>query len=116
MPRYLRVEYPGAIYHLMSRGGWREAIFHGGSDRRLFLDTGVAGKTTLPNQSDYDGRPHVDANRFSARHDGRGNIAFIDGHIESLRADKVVRPDGKAFFPPQEPVQWTCDPAMNPNG
>ena len=35
MPRQLRIEYPGAIYHLMSRGDHREAIFH---DRVRFLD------------------------------------------------------------------------------
>ncbi len=39
MPRPLRVEYPGAIYHLMSRGDHREAIFHDDADRRAFLNT-----------------------------------------------------------------------------
>jgi len=28
MPTPLRVEFPGAIYHLMSRGDRRELIFH----------------------------------------------------------------------------------------
>jgi hypothetical protein len=37
MPRPLRVEYPGAIYHLMSRGDHREAIFRVDADRRAFL-------------------------------------------------------------------------------
>jgi hypothetical protein len=27
MPRQLRIEYPGAIYHVMSRGDRREDIF-----------------------------------------------------------------------------------------
>ena len=39
MPRPLRVEFPGAIYHLMSRGDRREPIFHDDADRRRFLDT-----------------------------------------------------------------------------
>jgi putative transposase len=39
MPRPLRVQYPGAIYHLMSRGDHREAIFRDDADRRAFLDT-----------------------------------------------------------------------------
>ena len=81
----------------------------------LFLDAGVPGETKLPNQSNYDGRPHAYANRFCARHDGRGNIAFFDSHVVSLRAVRVVTPDGLAFFPPQAPVQWTCDPQMDPN-
>jgi hypothetical protein len=28
MPRKIRVEYPGAIYHIMSRGDRQEDIFH----------------------------------------------------------------------------------------
>jgi len=39
MPRPLRVEYPGAIYHLMSRGDHREAIFRDDADCRTFLNT-----------------------------------------------------------------------------
>ena len=33
MARKLRVEYPGAIYHLVSRGDHREPIFKDDSDR-----------------------------------------------------------------------------------
>ena len=39
MARKLRIEYPGAIYHLMNRGDRREPIFRGDSDRELFLET-----------------------------------------------------------------------------
>lgn len=39
MARKMRVQYPGAIYHVMSRGDRREDIFEGDSDRELFLDT-----------------------------------------------------------------------------
>ena len=39
MGRKLRVEYPGAIYHVMNRGDRREPIFRDDSDRPLFLDT-----------------------------------------------------------------------------
>ena len=37
--RKVRLEYPGAIYHLMNRGDRREAIFHDDADRKLFLAT-----------------------------------------------------------------------------
>jgi len=40
--RKLRLEYPGAIYHLMSRGDRREPIFRDDQDRVLFLDTFAA--------------------------------------------------------------------------
>ena len=39
MPRKLRVEYPGAIYHVMNRGDRREPIFRDDADRKLFLAT-----------------------------------------------------------------------------
>ena len=39
MARELRVQYPGAIYHVMNRGDHREAVFHDAHDPRLFLAT-----------------------------------------------------------------------------
>ena len=39
MPRPLRIQFPGGIYHLMNRGDRRESIFHDDQDRRCFLDT-----------------------------------------------------------------------------
>ena len=39
MARKLRVEYARAIYHVMSRGDRREAIFHDDQDRLRFLQT-----------------------------------------------------------------------------
>jgi REP element-mobilizing transposase RayT len=39
MARKLRIEYPGAIYHVMNRGDRREAIFRDDVDHQVFLDT-----------------------------------------------------------------------------
>ena len=39
MPRQLRIEYEGAMYHVINRGDRREAIFLGDDARRLFLAT-----------------------------------------------------------------------------
>ena len=39
MPRKLRVEYPGAMYHVMSRGDRREDIFLDDVDRHDFIKT-----------------------------------------------------------------------------
>jgi putative transposase len=39
MPRSLRIEYAGAIYHVMNRGDRREPIFRDEVDRRRFLET-----------------------------------------------------------------------------
>ena len=47
MARKLRVEYSGAIYHLINRGDRREPIFHDEEDRHLFMKTleETCGKT-----------------------------------------------------------------------
>jgi putative transposase len=39
MARKLRVQYPGAIYHVMNRGDQREPIFRDQKDREVFLQT-----------------------------------------------------------------------------
>ena len=39
MARKLRLEYPGAIYHLMNRGDRREDIFADDKDRKTFIAT-----------------------------------------------------------------------------
>ena len=39
MPRKLRLQYPGAIYHVMNRGDRREAVVKDDRDRRRFLET-----------------------------------------------------------------------------
>ena len=47
MPRKLRIEYPGAIYHVMNRGNQQEKIFLDAADQERFLSTlgDVCGKT-----------------------------------------------------------------------
>jgi REP element-mobilizing transposase RayT len=39
MPRSVRIEYPGAIYHVLNRGDRREDIFRDDSDHQRFLAT-----------------------------------------------------------------------------
>src|SRR5947207_14198955 len=39
MARKLRIQYEGAIYHVMSRGNGKAAVFHNDVDRRSFVQT-----------------------------------------------------------------------------
>ena len=48
MARKLRVEYPGAVYHVMNRGDRREAIFRDDQDREVFLAILAGGRRTCP--------------------------------------------------------------------
>ena len=47
MARKLRIQYPGAIYHVMNRGDRREPIFKDDRDRIRFVETlaEACGKT-----------------------------------------------------------------------
>jgi REP element-mobilizing transposase RayT len=38
MARPLRIEFPGAVYHITSRGNERKAVFRDDQDRKIFLD------------------------------------------------------------------------------
>ena len=38
MARHLRIQYPGAYYHVVNRGNRREDIFITDTDRRTFID------------------------------------------------------------------------------
>ncbi len=39
MSRPLRIQYPGAVYHVTCRGNERKAIFRDDQDRKTFLET-----------------------------------------------------------------------------
>ena len=39
MPRQLRIQYPGSMYHVMSRGNGRQDIYLDDVDRQDFLKT-----------------------------------------------------------------------------
>ena len=47
MARKIRIQYPGAVYHVMNRGDQRESIFHDDDDRQRFIETlgEACGKT-----------------------------------------------------------------------
>jgi hypothetical protein len=47
MARKVRIEYPGAIYHIMNRGDRRDPIFKDDADRQRFVETlaGACAKT-----------------------------------------------------------------------
>jgi prepilin-type N-terminal cleavage/methylation domain-containing protein/prepilin-type processing-associated H-X9-DG protein len=65
------------------------------------------------------GQPSSYASRFVARHDGRGNLVFIDGHVETFAGNQVVETAsgpsrGKAIVP-QDRIVWTPVPTQNPN-
>lgn len=59
------------------------------------------------------GQPSAYASRFVPRHQGRGQLAFVDGHVDAQPGEVVVT-NGLAPFPPVG-ITWTTDPSRNPN-
>ena len=56
MPRQLRFEYAGAVYHVVNRGDRREEIFRDDPDHQRFpLLTEACGKTDLAVILGFDG-------------------------------------------------------------
>ncbi len=57
----------------------------------LFLDNGVPGEEPLCIfQPPYTGQPKAFASQFPGRHNRGGNIAFADGHVQTLPGKDVV--------------------------
>jgi hypothetical protein len=103
MARKLRIEYPGAIYHVLSRGDRREPIFRGGSDREMFLEslgqvrakTGWAMETSLAGlvfRDEVFRRELVEATaeKVGAEHYGEERHETSEG-----RAEGIVRPNSR---------------------
>jgi prepilin-type processing-associated H-X9-DG protein/prepilin-type N-terminal cleavage/methylation domain-containing protein len=86
----------------------------------LFLDNGIPGEEKLCEfQPMYTGQPKACASEFPGRHNRGGNIAFADGHVQTVPGKDVVEMDpasvycGRAIYPPRE-VIWCPNPAAVP--
>ena len=77
MPRPLRLEYAGAMYHVMNRGDRREDIFKDDQDRERFLSTlaqdvsqnRMAGACMVPDEQSLSSGRGDAAAQLSRRHE-----------------------------------------------
>ena len=69
MPRKLRVQYGGAIYHLMNRGDRREPIFLDEEDQKMFL--AALGQTC--EKTDWQIRPQ----NSEIENEGKNTISHL---------------------------------------
>src|SRR3974390_3051041 len=85
MARKLRLQYPGAVYHVMNRGDHSEAIFRNDKDRQLLL-------ATLAQACDKtDWQVHALKQRRKGQcHTAAGGVR---AHLESLQI-KLTLPAG----------------------
>ena len=63
MPRKLRIQYPGAIYHVLSRGDRRDKIFLDDVDRPVCVRHAQAGRISSKPWSACAGRGEGAAGR-----------------------------------------------------
>ena len=115
MPRQVRIQYGGAVYHVICRGDQREAIFRDDRDREMMLSTlaEAAGRTgwkvhawvwmsnhyhlliETPEPNLVRGMTWFQATyttRFNARHQFRGHL--FGGRYKAV----LVYPEGGAYF------------------
>ncbi|MBL9167616.1 MAG: prepilin-type N-terminal cleavage/methylation domain-containing protein [Verrucomicrobiales bacterium] len=80
-----------------------------------FLDNRLPDEPKVhPGQIDQDlGQPSAYASRFVTRHQQRGTLSFLDGHVETKRGSEVV--EGGYAILPQTSLVWTTDPKSDPN-
>ena len=109
MPRQIRVEYPGAIYHVMSRGDRREDIFHDDVDRQEFLKTLAKACQKTGFQMDAYYLHHIESDtpagrqEFERRMEPRRDQATAEGKGERIIGEELARLKWRAVELAQRP-------------
>jgi prepilin-type N-terminal cleavage/methylation domain-containing protein len=80
-----------------------------------FLERGMPGDEKVNKaQSGFSAGPKANPRAFAARHNQRGVLVFMDGHIEVRPVSDLIERGGRIKFP-QDDVVWTADPDEDPN-
>ena len=114
MARKLRLQYPGAIYHLMSRGDRREPVFLEDADRSLFVSTLVEACA----KTDWHVHPYGKQRRESAEDKASRLVALGLKEAGWKRSDLALRRKGdpvkialarRLRWETTMPVKWICE-------
>jgi prepilin-type processing-associated H-X9-DG protein len=80
-----------------------------------FLERGMPGdKKSSPAQGGFDAGPKANPRAFAARHNQKGLLVFVDGHVEPRAVSELIARTGQIIYPQNE-VVWTPDPEDDPN-
>lgn len=82
MARSLRIQYPGAWYHIMNRGGYRRVVFLNDSDRSDFLR--LLGETIEMWSIEVHAYALMNTHYHLLIHTPRGNISRAMRHIDGV--------------------------------
>ena len=92
MPRQLRIDFPGAIHHVMSRGDRRENIYLGAVDRQDFLKTLAEAKPI--HRGVVSGKPGIsraNAGAIGAKRRGESQHGGSSGKCRGQMHQSVAR-------------------------
>lgn len=90
----------------------------------IFFEQGLPGEIrshpSISRKDEYTGAPKGSARSFVARYDGKGIVAFMDGHVEEATGDTLLRQTGTIAWDANwasnpEAIFWTADPSQDPN-
>lgn len=98
MPRPLRIEYPGAWYHVMNRGAGRKKIYRRQEHFICFLD--ILGEAYNKFQSEIHAYCLMDNHYHLLIHTPLGNLSRAMRHIDGVytqRYNKMQKIDGPLF-------------------
>jgi hypothetical protein len=76
MARALRITFPGAFYHVTSRGNERKAVFKSKRDREKFLEY-LESATRRYDARIHAYRQEIKGNRLAVRHWGIWSITVL---------------------------------------
>jgi REP element-mobilizing transposase RayT len=93
MARPLRIEFPGAVYHITSRGDRREPIFVGDHDRRGFLE--VVTQALLRFDAEILAYCLMDNHYHFVLHTRRANLSLLMRHINGVYTQAFNRQHNK---------------------
>lgn len=80
----------------------------------VFLERGMPGdKKVSPAQRGFDAGPKANPRAFAGRHNGKGILLFVDGHVEVRRVSDLITAAGSIIH--QEGIIWTRNPDDDPN-
>ncbi len=98
MPRPLRIEYPGAWYHVMNRGAGRKKIYQRQNHFICFLE--ILKEAFNKFQSEVHAYCLMDNHYHLLIHTPLGNLSHIMRHIDGVytqRYNKIQKSDGPLF-------------------
>ena len=80
----------------------------------VFFERGMPGdKKVSPAQRGFDAGPKANPRAFAGRHNDKGILLFVDGHVEVRRVSDLITPAGSIIH--QDGIIWTRNPDHDPN-